>query len=61
VTSPPEATSDLFIPAQNFPTWDDWSSCWQPHIHKSDPATTWGKNMKLKSEIRKERFSLSNW
>jgi hypothetical protein len=23
VTSPPEATSDLFIPAQNFPTWDD--------------------------------------
>jgi hypothetical protein len=23
VTSEPDATSDLFIPAQSFPTWDD--------------------------------------
>jgi hypothetical protein len=23
VTSEQEATSDLFVPAQNFPTWDD--------------------------------------
>lgn len=24
VTSTEEATSDLFIPTHNFPTWDDW-------------------------------------
>jgi hypothetical protein len=26
VTTAQETTSDLFVPGQYFPTWDDWSA-----------------------------------